>query len=172
MPVFVARGGAGIRAADCASSATTCSTDDFWKLKLSATFARVQPDAVVTELGINDAGKVGTATGRGYASYDTKIDWFMRLMPAHTQVFWTNLPCAIEPPTAQRGCLIINQDLSQAKQRWSNLTVVNWAKVANLHPGWMRFAGSIYGVHYTSAGYTAWTTLVLESLDAAFPSPG
>lgn len=166
VPVFVARGGAGIRAPDCLT--TSCATDDFWKIKLAATFAKITPDAVVTDLGINDALIAGTATTQGYADYGDKIDWLMGLLP-DKPVFWTNLPCAIEPPAYRPGCETVNNSLTVASQRWSNLVVLNWGDIADNHPGWMRYEGTVYGVHYTDAGYDAWTQLVLGALDIAFP---
>jgi len=59
--------------------------------------------------------------------------------------------------------------LTVASQRWSNLVVLNWGDIADNHPGWMRYEGTVYGVHYTNAGYNAWTHLVLGALDIAFP---
>src|SRR6202049_2080977 len=55
VPVFVARGGAGIRESDCRAS--TCPTANFWRLKLAAVLKHVQPDALVVDLGINEDRK-------------------------------------------------------------------------------------------------------------------
>lgn len=172
IPVFVSRSGSGIRTRDCKQSEqSTCTTYDFWKLKLAGAFTKVQPDAIVTELGINDALTQGTATTTGYMSYGKKIDWFMSLIPASTPVYWTNLPCAVEPALYQTGCMQINYHLSLAKNRWPNLTVINWAGTANYHPEYMDATMPVdYRVHYSDAGYSAWSKLVRTHLDARFPA--
>jgi GDSL-like Lipase/Acylhydrolase family len=167
VPVFIARGGSGIREPDCLSS--QCSSDNFWSVKLAAAFTKVTPDAVVTDLGINDAASSGTSSTQGYADYGHKIDWFMNLLP-NAPVFWTNLPCAIEPTVYQRGCQTIDNGLAGAARRWPNLVVLNWARVADSHPQWMLDDGTGYGVHYTQAGYSAWTALVVHALDRVFPT--
>jgi hypothetical protein len=172
IPVFAARSGAGIRTKDCKQNElSTCTTYDYWKLKLAGAFTKIQPDAIVTDLGINDALTQGTATTQGYMSYGKKIDWFMSLVPANTTVFWTNLPCAVEPAQYQTGCAQINYHLSLAKSRWSNLTVINWAGTANYHPEYMDSTMPVdYRVHYNDAGYSAWSKLVRNNLDAKFPA--
>jgi hypothetical protein len=167
VPVFVTRGGSGIRAPACVPA--SCDTDNFWQLKLDTTFDKVTPDAIVTDLGINDAATPGTATTQGYADYADKIDWLMRAFP-DKPIFWTNLPCGIEPATYESGCQTINRSLSDASNRWSNLHILGWAQLANTHPRWMRYEGTGYGVHYTSTGYAAWTQLVLHALDTSFPN--
>src|SRR4029079_10274639 len=81
MIIDVARAGVTIR-----------SPDDFWRVRLRQALKRINPDGVVINLGINDTGTPGTATGPGYASYGAKIDWLMQLFPDKTPVWWTNLP--------------------------------------------------------------------------------
>ena len=58
------------------------SQRDFWKVRLAQSLARVSPDGIVVDLGINDTVSPGTATSKGYAAYGAKIDWLMRLLPA------------------------------------------------------------------------------------------
>jgi len=171
VPVFVARSGAGIRAPDCAARATSCPTDDFWKHKLRATFARVHVDAVVTDLGINDAFAPGTADTAGYNDYAAKIDYFMRLMPPNIKVLWTNLPCDIEPTSLRTGCNEVDRALDSAPARWKNLRVLDWASEADHRASFMDSnVPSDLRVHYSDAGSRAWAAFVTRALDRDFPT--
>ena len=107
IPVMASRVGAGIRTPDCLDP-TSCSTNDYWQVKLGELGARVQPDVIVNNLGINDTESPGTQTTLGYANYSKKIDWFMSLVPPTTPVLWTNLPCSIEPADRASGCASVN----------------------------------------------------------------
>lgn len=168
VPVFLSRSGARVRQPDCIN-VLTCTTNDYWKLKLAATLPKVKPDAVVVDLGINDITfGAGTATTSGYGNYGQKIDYLMALLPTNKPVIWTNLPCQIEPSSALTGCHAINLALSQAHTRWANIVVPDWASVANNHVEYMRTDSPI---HYNDAGYAAWSKLVVNALDARFPIP-
>jgi hypothetical protein len=164
VPVLAARVGAGIRTLDCIDP-TGCTTYDYWQVKLAELSSKVQPDAIVNNLGINDAISPGTLATTGYASYGKKIDWFMSLVPPTIPVLWTNLPCMIEPP-GRPGCPQINYQLSLATTRWPNLVVVDWASVARSHLEYMLDPTS---VHLSDAGQQAWADTVTAALDARFP---
>ncbi len=168
VPIFVARVGSVIRTPDCLDT-NGCTTTDFWKTKLADTFAKINPDVVVNDLGINDTTVPGTETTQGYANYSKKIDWLMGQIPRTKPVFWTNLPCAIEIPSLATGCQTVNFSLALAPKRWPNLTVLNWANEANSHPEYMSYPG--HDVHLSPAGQQAWTNFVLSALDARFPVP-
>jgi hypothetical protein len=170
VPLFVGVPGAGIRTPTCPASTPMCAGNDFWKAKLGPTFARARVDAVVSNLGVNDAFQPGTATTIGYAGYDDKIDSFMRLVPRTAVVLWTNLPCAIEPATLRVGCDTINRALAEAPARWPNLRIVDWAAAAGDRGSYIDpDAPPRYRVHYSEAGYAAWSALVKQALDAEFP---
>lgn len=169
-PVMMSRAGSAIRTSDCLIS-TSCTTYNYWQTKLGETLTKVSPDAIVTDLGINDTATSGTAGTPGYSYYGQKIDWFMKLVPAGKPVFWTNLPCAIEPPDRLTGCLTVNAALSQAPKRWPNLHLINWALVANTHPEYMANVGQPGAVHYNGTGDGVWANTVLSALDAYFPIP-
>lgn len=170
VPVFIARSGAGIRTPDCPARDTSCRTDDFWTRKLDTTFADVRPNVVVTDLGINDAFMPGRATTPGYVDYAAKVAYFMSLMPKSTFVIWTNLPCAIEPVTLRTGCDDVDQALGAAKAHWRNLSVLDWASVADKHRFYMdRDAPPSLRVHYSDQGDRAWAALVTRALDNHFP---
>jgi hypothetical protein len=124
--------------------------------------------SLVNDLGINDTGKLGTATTPGYADYGQKIDWFMNSVGGKP-VLWTNLPCAIEPPARLDACRQVNYALWFAPWRWPNLTVLYWNKVANSHPEYMAAPGE--EVHYSVAGQWAWSKFVVDALDDRFPAP-
>ncbi len=162
-PVFISRVGSGIRTPDCIDT-KTCTTNNFWKTKLGEVLPKVNADIYVNDLGINDTAFAGTSTTIGYANYAQKIDWFMKLIPAGKPVLWTNLPCAIEPPSRLTGCQTVNFALAQAPKRWPNLTILNWAAVANTHKEYITDQGN--DVHYNNAGYAAWNQLVVDALDA------
>jgi hypothetical protein len=96
----LATSGTTIRFPDCAVSLppnTVCTSYNFWKVRLATAWPRVNTDVIVVELGINDAGQLGTPDSMGYSGYDAKVDWFMGLLPPNKPVLWTNLPCVIEP---------------------------------------------------------------------------
>jgi hypothetical protein len=164
--VDLARGSTTIRSSDCALGLTTCSTYNFWQTRLVEANARIATDAYVVDLGINDTEGPGTPTGRGYAGYPAKIDWMMHLFRGKP-VFWTNLPCKIEPRARAAGCAVVNASLAAATRRWRNLELVNWAAVANAHPGYMT-PGDI---HYVAAGDLAWATTVTSAIDRTFEQP-
>jgi hypothetical protein len=46
--------------------------------------------------------------------------------------------------------------------------VLHWGQRALHHPEYMREPGD---VHYSEAGYAAWSALVVEALDALFKAP-
>jgi len=160
VPVLASRVGAAIRDEDCLD-ASTCTTTDYWKVKIAAIRQSVTSDAFVNDLGINDTEELGTATTRGYASYGAKIDWFMALLPPDKPVIWTNLPCQVEPSNLLAGCHAVNDALAAAPARWPNLTVANWAAQANSHPEYMQDSS----VHYTQVGQMAWAKFVVNQLD-------
>ncbi|MCU1353248.1 MAG: hypothetical protein JWM05_2457 [Acidimicrobiales bacterium] len=166
VPVFASRVGASIRTADCLST-SGCTTYDYWRLKLGTLSSKVQADGYVTDLGINDTVRPGQANTPGYASYGQKIDWLMKLLPAGKPVFWSNLPCSIEPPSRQTGCQAVNQALADARSRWAKLTVIDWASKANGHPEYMSSPGQ--DVHLSATGQVAWGAAVIRALDARFP---
>lgn len=167
VPVFASRIGATIRTPDCLD-ATNCTTFNYWKLKLASVSPKVNADAIVNDLGINDTVTPGTATTKGYSNYDQKIDWFMGLVGGR-YMFWTNLPCGIEPAERMVGCRAINNALSRATARWPNLNVLAWNVAANTHPEYMESAGT--QVHYSRAGQWAWAQFVVDALDARFGAP-
>lgn len=171
-PIFLGRTGAAVRWPDCPLISNlypdqSCPTQNLWGIILPDEIARVKSDAFVINLGINDSNWLGTCTTWGYACFSQKIDYMMRLLPSTTPVIWTNLPCAIEPVDHRVGCNIVDFSLALAHARWPNLTVLNWSAVATPHPEWMAgVAGNTGVVHYTTAGYNAWTALVMNKLDA------
>jgi hypothetical protein len=171
VPLFVGVPGAGIRTPTCPAPTKECSGNDFWAKKLGATLARASVDAVITNLGINDAFAAGTPATIGYAGYDRKIDYFMRLVPSSVVVLWTNLPCAIEPSAVHVGCGAVNRALADAPARWHNLKIVDWAAAAGAHASYIdQDAPPRHRVHYTDSGHAAWSRLVKGALDAEFPA--
>jgi hypothetical protein len=164
VPVMFATSASGIKTSDCASS---CATYNFWGIRLGEGLAKVQSDALVVELGVNDANEPGTADGPGYLNYDAKIDYLMGLLPSDKPVLWTNLPCTIEPPGVVAGCAVVNTALASASARWSNLTVLDWFTASTGHPEYIK----TNDVHYTAAGYIAWTDFVVDALDSQLPDP-
>lgn len=165
-PVFASRVGSAIRTPDCLDP-VGCSTNDYWKIKLGEIFSKVNADAVVINLGVNDTFDAGTATTAGYKSYNQKIDWLMSAIPSSTKVLWTNLPCDLEPSYRYTGCQTVNYALANAPKRWPNLVVLNWNMVAYGHGEYINTGD----VHYTQTGHAAWANFVVKALDARFPVP-
>jgi lysophospholipase L1-like esterase len=163
--VIVARVGSGLRFSSCADGAEPCATNEYWRTHLAALRAKVKPDVYVVNLGINDTVAPGTATTPGYFGYAKKIDDFLALL-GNRPVLWTNLPCIIEPAERRAGCNVVNAALRAAPARHPNLTLLDWATIANPHPGYM--ATFLGGVHYTPTGYAAWTKLVASTLESRF----
>jgi lysophospholipase L1-like esterase len=162
VPALASRPGAGMRTKDCPGiPLNPCLTYNYWSIRMPQILKRVEPDVVVVNLGVNDTSAPGTRTSQGYASYDTKIDAFIRLLPT-VPIIWTNLPCRVEPPAEQPGCPLVNQALSAAQSRWPRLTVVDWGRTANRHPEWL-LANT---PHFKPAGYTAWAKIVVTALNA------
>ena len=164
-PLFMSYVGAGIRTPDCVSN--PCSSNNFWQIKFAETWPKVKPDVVVVNLGINDAKILGTSSTKGYSYYGQKIDWLMQKMPIGKKVLWSNLPCNLEPPEYQYGCNYINNSLNQAKSRWSNLIVLDWATIASTHPEYM----DANNIHYSIYGQAAYAKAVVDKLDTILPLP-
>jgi lysophospholipase L1-like esterase len=168
VPIMASRVGSSIRTYDCLEP-RGCRTTEYWKQRLGELLPSVAPDVVVTNLGVNDTGVRGSATTPGSAGYDEKIDWFMELLPADTPVLWTTSPCDILPPERSERCAEVNRALTEAPERWSNLTLVDWEAAASGHPEYIN--DDELGIHYGPAGHRAWTELVLGELDELFPPP-
>jgi hypothetical protein len=169
VPVLASRVGATIRTHDCVD-AIGCASYNYWQIKLGNVLGKVKPDAIVNNLGINDTVYLGTQGSPGYAAYGKKIDWFMRLIPKSTPVFWTNLPCLVEPGIRGKGCKAVNAALADAHERWPNFVLVNWAKKANTHLEYMaRTAAGKPDVHMSATGSAAWIALVTAAMDRRMP---
>jgi hypothetical protein len=154
--VDVARAGTGVRL-----------PADFWKVRLGEALPRSKPDGFVVNLGINDTVTAGSTNGIGYADYGAKVDWLLRLLPSAKPVWWTNLPCDIEPADRAVGCQAVNAALAAAPKRWRNLTVLDFAAQARRHHEYL--LPSLGGVHLAGRGGVAWANLVAHALDARFP---
>ncbi len=163
VPIFASRVGTGIRGFGH-NTCAGCAASDYWAIHLAQTLANVTPDAVVIDLGINDATTAGTATTLGYSSYAQKIDWLLGQLP-DVPVLWSTLPCTLEAPTYVAGCKVINAAIIDAATRHPNLTLVRWYVASTGHPEYMGTKP-----HYTDAGYTAWSKLVLQALGPLFPA--
>ena len=150
--IITARTGMGVR-----GYISTTNSADWWQIRLPQLLASVQPDVVVIELGANDTSQPGTVTTPGYASYGQKINWLRALLP-EVPILWTNLPCSIEPLARRAGCSAVNWALALSP----TVTMVNWGAAAMGH-----FEYMIPGqVHLTAAGYTAYSRVVAQALDA------
>lgn len=174
-PIIIARAGGRIRTPDCAVT-TNCTTYNWWQPRIVNEIARGKPSAVVVNLGINDAISEGTSEFTpGYGYYGKKIDWLMGLIPTTIPVFWTNLPCQLEPANLLEACGKINQQLTWAAGRHANFKLIDWRSYA--HSKSIKSDGTynkdLYmlpgQVHYNDAGYAEWNKLVISKLDTQFP---
>jgi hypothetical protein len=164
VPIMASRVGASIRTEDCPDP-QGCPTNDYWKIKLAGLLPKVTPDAIVSDLGINDTWGNGTMNSSGTSFYGSKIDWFMGLVPKDKPVIWTNLPCDLEPTARQPRCKLVNSYLGNAQSRWPNLHVLDFASVASGHSDYM-FNNDI---HLSTLGQLAWANLVVTALDNLLP---
>jgi hypothetical protein len=169
VPVLAARIGATIRSPDC-RVVTGCPTDNYWQIKLKGMLSKIHPGAIVNNLGINDTTRVGTETTPGYSYYGRKINWFMQLIPATMPVYWTNLPCTIEPASLYTGCKAVNTALAAARSRWPNLVLVNWAALADSHPEYLVHLNGKPEVHNDPLGASAWIAQINKAIDARIPA--
>jgi len=64
VPILLHHSGSGIRTSDCVDN--TCRTYNYWNLKLTPLWPKLDVDAIVVNLGINDAGVQGGPVGPGY----------------------------------------------------------------------------------------------------------
>jgi hypothetical protein len=170
--VFVntARPGATIRTADCHGTTDPCPTYNYWQARVGDVRKALRPDAWVIDLGINDTVRAGTVNGPGYAQYGMKVDWLMSKLGG-TRVYWTNLPCTIEPKNRATGCRAVNDALAQATTRHTNLRLLDWSKAASGHREYLGQAGTFWAVHLTQKGQRAWAKLITARLDGAFAAP-
>lgn len=148
--VSTARAGLGIR-----------TLGDYWRVRLAESFDAVRPNAVVVSLGIIDT------EGPDWLDYGEKIDWFMHLIPSHLPVWWSNLPSDIEPSSRAEGCQAVNRSLEDAAQRWPNLNILDFARVARGQLDYL--LPNLGGVHLSQLGALAWAREVATQLDATFP---
>lgn len=118
---------------------------DGWESALEELHASCRPDSYVVNLGLNDALDCD-----GWAE---RAEMFRRLLPG--PVVWSNLPTEIEPLPRRAGCEVINAALKTL-----NVSVVDWASVANRHPEWIERG------HLNEAGATAWVECVLARKNA------
>jgi hypothetical protein len=167
VPVYLSAGGASIRWNGCWGACPDPGFSDYWSYRIRQARQRLDSDAWVVELGINDTAGPGTATTRGYANYGEKVDYIMRLLPKRRPILWTTLPCQIEPASRRTGCNAVNAALFAARSRWPNLTIADWGAEANTHPAYMAHLGT--DVHYSATGYAAYTRFIILALNAKLP---
>ena len=149
-----AESGASIRGGDCPH---LCYPMD-WTTKLQGFASSI----VVINLGINDTVIPGDVDSQGYSNYPGKVDWMMAHFPEHVPVLWSNLPCHLEPPSTWTGCAAVNAALADAPTRHPNLTVVDWASVAQAS----HFIDPGDDVHLTYTGALAWAVLMATEAKA------
>jgi hypothetical protein len=163
--VDIARPGSAVRTSDCPGERTPCASYDFWQTRIAALEAKVHPDAYVIDLGINDTVRPGTATSPGYSAYGTKIDWLLAQL-GHVPIFWSNLPCSIEPAARANACAAVNAALTSAQARHDNLIEIDWSGAARGHRKYLGPANTGADIHLTVAGAIAWSTLIAATIDA------
>ena len=126
----------------------------------------MSPDAIVTELGVDDTVGPGAAT----AARLLEIHEEDRMV--HGVASSYDARC-LDKPAVQSAVASATRELRARyalawKTRFPNLTVVDWNLAST--------AISIHGldpgsdVHLSPPGQTAWTNLVLNVLDAKFPA--
>jgi hypothetical protein len=83
-------------------------------------------------------------------------------------VYWSNLPCRIEPSSRSRGCAAVNAALAAAHARHGQLKLVDWADAANPHREYLGADGTFDAIHLTAPGARDYARLVAAALDAHF----
>jgi peptidoglycan/LPS O-acetylase OafA/YrhL len=114
----------------------------------------------VLALGTNDTADVYVGSGVGLA---TRIQRMMSVIGGEP-VLWVNVKSLVPAgPYSEHNMRLWNQALLQACSRYPNMRVFDWAALAR--PQW--FISD--GIHYTSAGYAARSSLIATALANAFP---
>lgn len=171
LPIFTPKGGMGIRGyapgfcplgqGGVQVTSPPCLAPNYWSQRLGEVLATVHPDAIVVNLGINDANSPGTATTSGYSGYAAKMTYMLSLFPPDVPVFWSGLPTPVEPAARIAGCNAVNAAITAANAA-GTIHVLRWYTAAYQHPEYMD------GIHYTDAGYEAYASMVATALDAQF----
>jgi lysophospholipase L1-like esterase len=116
----------------------------------------------VLALGTNDTADVAVGSGVGVA---TRIREMMSVIGGQP-VLWITVKSLLSGgPYAERNMQQWNQALRDARPRYPNMRVYDWASV--VQSSW--FISD--EIHYTSAGYAARAELIADALAAAFPKP-
>jgi len=116
----------------------------------------------VLALGTNDTADVYVGSP---VSLSARIQQMMAVI-GHQPVMWVNVISMPEAPVdySEPQMELWNQALVRACAKYPNMRVYDWAAAAE--PQW--FISD--GIHYTSAGYAARSSLIASALAAAFPA--
>ncbi len=116
----------------------------------------------VLALGTNDTADVAVGSNVSLAE---RIRRMMSVI-GHEPVLWVNVRSLLASgPYAEKNMQAWNRALVQACRSYPNMRVLNWA--ALVQRPWFIFDG----IHYTSAGYAARSSIIAGGLAEAFPQP-
>ena len=118
----------------------------------------------VVALGTNDTANV--AAGASYTRATSIDEMMMAIDPAHdAPVLWVNtFTTRTTGYYANDNMVLYNQALTEARARWPNLIVFDWAAIAS--------GGSapfVDGIHHTTAGYTVRNQAIANALQLLAP---
>lgn len=117
----------------------------------------------VVALGTNDTANV--SSGSAYSRAEA-IDEMMKAIDpsARARVMWVNAYTTRRTGDYSNGNMVLwNSELENAKLRWPNLRVFDWASVAGTGK-----APLADGIHYTAEGYEVRNTAIAEALSGFF----
>jgi hypothetical protein len=127
--------------------------DAYWPTHLASVLDHVEPEVIVVELGYNDCGY-------DLSEYGDDIDDFMDVIPSDTPVHWLTVADARDDRICDD---VINDALEEATERWSNLTLLDFAAHMDGHTEW-----TDDNIHLNDAGRTEYADWLHDELDALY----
>jgi lysophospholipase L1-like esterase len=127
--------------------------DAYWPAHLTSLLDHVEPEVIVVELGYNDCGY-------DLSEYGDDIDDFMEVIPSDTPVHWLTVADAADDRICDD---IINDALDEATERWSNLTLLDFAAHMDGHPEWTQD-----NIHLNETGRSQYAAWLHDELDALY----